>query len=204
MKNITLLALVAASSPAFAQASAKSGLSYDRVSIGYASNDSLKSMSLNASALLGDSVIVSGFYADSKGKGDLAGYSGNQTGFGLAYKFNVGPGDLALGLGYAQGQFGTFNGFAVGEQTSFGIQYRQAITDALEFSVGYVRMRTSLGALTVQGGFVYAGAATENSNNFALGLRYNLTKSFDVSLVYAFEGESTGGNTFGFSAGLNF
>jgi len=201
---ILLLTLVAAS--ASAAPGTGSGLNYNRVEVGYLSNDALKGYSVSATAELAHSgVLVSGIYADVDGKGAIAGYGGYETGFNLAYKFNVGAGDLAVGLGYLQGQFGASNGVAQAEQTSLGIQYRQALGSSAEFSVGYQRVRTNLGALEVDGfGNVYIGAASVSDNVFNLGLRYNLTQNFDLSLTYAFASKNTTGNTLGLSAGYSF
>ncbi len=205
MKLPYLLLIAAAATPAFAQtASAKSRLSYDRVAVGYSSNDSLKGYELTASALVGSNVIVTGAYQDVDGKGTLSGFGGRITGFGLAYKFNVGPGDLALGYQYAQGQFGASTGIAVAELKGFGLNYRQAINDTLEFSVGYARLSTELGALAVVGGNIQLGAASETSNVFDVAVRVNVTKNLNAELSYAFQNKNAGSNTIGLSVGYNF
>lgn len=113
---ILLLTLIAASASA---APGDVGLNYNRVSVGYLSSDAMKGFTVGGTAELANSgVLISGSYSDVDGKGDLTGLGGYMTGFGLAYKFNVGAGDLAVGLGYQQGQFGASNAFAVAEQTS--------------------------------------------------------------------------------------
>ena len=200
---ILLLTLVAASASA---AGVGSGLNYNRVEVGYLSNDALKGYSVSATAELAHSgVLVSGVYADVDGKGAIAGYGGYETGFTLAYKFNVGAGDLAVGFGYLQGQFGASNGVAIAEQKSFGLQYRQALGSSAEFTVGYQRVRTNLGALDVDGlGNVYIAAGSVSDNVFNLGLRYNFTQNLDVSLTYAFASKNSTGNTLGVSAGYSF
>jgi hypothetical protein len=200
---VLLLTLVAASGSA--AVGAASGLNYNRAELSYSTNDSLKGWSLGATAeLAGTGVLVSGVYSDVTGKGDLAGFGGYETGFGLGYKFNVGPGDLVVGVNYLQGQFGASNGVAIGEQKSLGLQYRQAVGGSFEFTAGYQRVRTNLGALAVVGGLVVADAASVNGNVFNLGARYNLTKNFDLSLSYAFQSKDVGGNTLGLSAGYSF
>jgi hypothetical protein len=200
---ILLLTLVAAS--ASAADGLGSGLNYNRVSVGYLASDAMKGFTVGGTAELANSgVLISGSYADVDGKGDIAGFGGYMTGFGLAYKFNVGAGDLAVGLGYQQGQFGASNGFAVAEQTSLGLQYRQALGSNAEFSVGYQRVRTNLGALVAVGGVIFGDVASENDNIFNVGLRYNLTKNFDLSLTYAFTGTSAGGDALGLSVGYSF
>ena len=200
---ILLLTLVAAAASA---APGDVGLNYNRVSVGYLASDAMKGFSVGGTAELANSgVLLSGSYSDVDGKGDLAGFGGYMTGFGLAYKFNVGAGDLAVGLGYQQGQFGSSNGFAVAEQTSLGLQYRQALGSSLEFSVGYQRVRTNIGALEVDAfGDIYAGVGSSNENIFNVGLRYNLSKNLDLSLTYAFTGESAGGDALGLSVGYSF
>ncbi len=201
---ILLLTLVAAS--ASAAVGVGSGLNYNRVEVGYLSNDSLKGFNVGATAELANSgVLVTGIYADVDGKGDISGYGGYETGFGLAYKFNVGPGDLAVGFTYIQGQFSSGYGIAQAEQKGFGFQYRQAIGSSFEVLAGYQRVRTNLGALEVDGlGNIYAGAVTSSVNVFNIGARYNVTRNFDISLGYAFQGTSAGGDTLGISAGYSF
>jgi len=205
MKHTPILLLTLVAAAASAAPVGGSGLNYNRVAVGYVSSDALKGFDVSATAELANSgVLISGSYADVDGKGSIAGYGGYMTGFGVAYKFSVGSGDLAVGLGYQQGQFGAVGGFAVAEQTSLGIQYRQALGSSAEFSVGYQRVRTNIGALEVQGGFVFGGAASDNDNIFNVGLRYNLSKNFDLSLTYAFTGESAGGDALGLSVGYSF
>jgi len=200
---ILLLTLVAAS--ASAAVDVGSELNYNRIGVGYLASDAMKGFSVGGTAELANSgVLISGSYSDVDGKGDLTGLGGYMTGFGLAYKFNVGAGDLAVGLGYQQGQFGASNAFAVAEQTSLGLQYRQALGSNVEFSVGYQRVRTNIGGLVAVGGVVFGDVASENENIFNVGLRYNLSKNLDLSLTYAFTGESAGGDAFGLSVGYSF
>ena len=200
---ILLLTLVAAS--ASAADGLGSGLNYNRVSVGYLASDAMKGFTVGGTAELANSgVLISGSYSDVDGKGDLTGLGGYMTGFGLAYKFTVGAGDLAVGLGYQQGQFGASNAFAVAEQTSLGLQYRQALGSNVEFSVGYQRVRTNIGGLVAVGGVIFGDVASENDNIFNVGLRYNLSKNLDLSLTYAFTGESAGGDALGLSVGYSF
>ena len=201
--TILLLTLVAAS--ASAAVDVGNELNYNRVGVGYVASDAMKGFSVSASADIANSgVLVSGSYSDVDGKGDISGFGGYMTGFGLAYKFNVGAGDLAVGLGYQQGQFGASNGFAVAEQTSLGLQYRQALGSNLEFTVGYQRVRTNIGGLVAVGNVIFGDVTSENENIFNLGLRYNLSKNIDLSLTYAFTGESAGGDALGLSVGYSF
>jgi len=205
MKHTPILLLTLVAAAASAAPVSGSGLNYNRVAVGYVSSDALKGFDVSATAELANSgVLISGTYADVKGKGSIAGFSGYMTGFGVAYKFSVGPGDLAVGLGYQQGQFGASNGFAVAEQTALGLQYRQALGSSAEFSVGYQRVRTNIGALVAVGSVINGAVASDNENIFSVGLRYNVTKSIDVSLTYAFSGTSAGGDAIGLAAGYSF
>ena len=205
MKHTPILLLTLVAAAASAAPVSGSGLNYNRVAVGYVTSDSLKGFDVGATAELANSgVLISGSYADVDGKGSIAGFGGYMTGFGVAYKFNVGAGDLAVGLGYQQGQFGASNGFAVAEQTSLGLQYRQALGNSMEFSVGYQRVRTNIGALVAVGSVINGAVSSDNENIFNVGLRYNLTKNFDLSLTYAFTGSSAGGDALGLSAGYSF
>ena len=162
---ILLLTLVAAAASA---APGDVGLNYNRVSVGYLASDAMKGFSVGGTAELANSgVLISGSYSDVDGKGDLDGLGGYMTGFGLAYKFNVGSGDLAVGLGYQ-------------------------------------RVRTNIGGLVAVGGVIFGDVASENDNIFNVGLRYNLSKNLDLSLTYAFTGESAGGDALGLSVGYSF
>jgi len=210
MKNTTLLTLtlIAAASAVSAQSNLynKSGLSYDRVSVGYASSSDVREFGVSASALLGDNFLVGGTYQDLKAK-NLGTVSGTGTGFDLGYKFTAGPGDLVFTVGYAQLQAaGVANGVAIiaaGETTVFGLAWRQKINDALEYSVSYQHSRNNV----VAGGYdLYSGASaangsSTNDNQVGLALRYNFTKSLDVTAGYTF---AKGGNIWSLSAGYNF
>jgi len=212
MKSLYLLLLAAAVTPAFAQTApaAKSGLNYNRIAVGYSSDDSLKGYNVTASALLGGSFIVSGIYDDVDAKGDAAGLNGKLSGFGLAYKFNVGPGDLAIGYAYKTGTvYGDFDnysasGLASAEQKGFSINYRQAINKQIEFSVGYSRLNTLIGLIATNGSIVGADSIDSTTNSYNIGLRYNITNNLDLSLNYAFQNENAGGDKFGVSVGYNF
>ncbi len=212
MKSLYLLLLAAAVTPAFAQTApaAKSGLNYNRIAVGYSADDTLKGYNVTGSALLGGSFIISGIYDDVKAKGDAAGLSGKLSGFGLAYKFNVGPGDLAIGYAYKTGtiygDFDNYNasGLASAEQKGFSINYRQAINKQIEFSVGYSRLDTKIGLIATNGSIVGADSIDSTTNSYNIGLRYNITNNLDLSLNYAFQNENAGGDKFGVSVGYNF
>ena len=206
---ILLLTLVAASASAassYPGYGLDQGLNYNRVGVGYLSNDAFKGFNVTGTAELGKSgVLLSGTYSDVSGKGDFKGISGYMTGFGLAYKFDIGPGDLAVGFNYLQGQFGAVDGVAVAEQKGFGLQYRQEIGANFELLVGYQRVRTNLGALAVDElGFIDGLVTTTSVNVFNVGLRYNVTSKLDISLGYAFQAKEAGGDTLSASVGISF
>jgi hypothetical protein len=219
MKSLYLLLLAAAVTPAFAQTApaAKSGLNYNRIAVGYSADDGLKGYNVTGSALLGNSIIISGIYDDVKAK-DATFLSGNLAGFGLAYKFNVGPGDLSLGYTYKTGTISGIGsvgaavvaGIASAEQKGFSLNYRQAINNSLEFSLGYGRIQTNYAfvgeaANTYTGDILAeAGLGSATSNIYTIGLRYNITKNLDASLSYAFQDAEAGGDKAGVSVGYNF
>ena len=98
---ILLLTLVAAS--ASAADGLGSGLNYNRLGLGYESNDSIKSIVVSGEAKLGEYVLVGGSYSDVDGKGLLDGTSGNIARFSLGVVFNAGPGDVVVRASYGQG-----------------------------------------------------------------------------------------------------
>ena len=209
---ILLLTLVAAS--ASAADGLGSGLNYNRLGLGYSTDDSRNTVALAGSAQLGDSgFIVSGSYGDVSA--DFNGFSGNEVTYGLGYKFSVGSGDLLIGYSYAQGQYTYIDestaAAATGEEKGFGIEYRQALSSNIEFSLGYQRIKTSglgVGVADTDGDgdldTVVAAADSLNNNVINVGLRYNVNKNFDISLNYAFKKDEVGGNKFGLSAGYSF
>jgi len=208
---ILLLTLVAASASA---AVGGSGLNYDRLGIGYSTDDSRNTVALAGSAQLGDSgFIASGSYGDVSA--DFKGFSGTEVTYGLAYKFSVGSGDLSIGYSYAQGQYSyideTTVAAAAGEEKGFGIEYRQAISSNIEFSLGFQRIKTSgigIGFADTDGdGDLDTVAGVDESLNNSVinvGVRYNVSQNFDISLNYAFKKDEVGGNKFGISAGYSF
>jgi Gram-negative porin len=209
---ILLLTLVAAS--ASAAVGVGSGLKYDRIGIGYSSDDSRNTVALAGTAQLGDSgFLVSGSYGDVSA--DFKGFSGTEVTYGIGYKFSVGAGDLSIGYGYAQGQYSYIDestvAVAAGEEKGFGIEYRQAISSNIEFSVGYQRIKSSgigIGVADTDGDgdldTVAGGAGSLNNNVINVGVRYNVSQNFDISLNYAFKKDEVGGNKFGISAGYSF
>jgi len=193
--SILLLTLVAAS--AAAAPGVGSGLNYNRLGVGYESDDSLKSVVISGEAKLGDYVLVGGSYSDVDGKGDLDGTSGNIARFSLGAVFNAGPGDLILRASYGQGHLTDGVDIAVADERSFGVSYRAELGAGFEGELGYSRVRTRIP-------FVGIGLFTSNDDVFKATVRYNVTKNFDVSLAYSFQSDDVGGDKFGLSAGYSF
>jgi hypothetical protein len=192
---ILLLTLVAAS--ASAAPGAGSGLNYNRLGVGYESDDALKSLVISGEAKLGEYLLVGGSYSDVDGKGLLDGTSGNIARFSLGAAFNAGPGDLILRASYGQGHLTDGTDIAVADERSFGVSYRAELGAGFEGEVGYARVRTRIP-------FVGVGLFTSNDDVFSASVRYNVTKNFDVKLSYAFQSDDVGGNKFGVSAGYSF
>jgi hypothetical protein len=193
---ILLLSLIAASASA---AVGGSGLNYDRLGVGYESDDALKSIVISGEAKLGDYVLVGGSYSDVDGKGLLDGTSGNIARFSLGAVFNAGPGDVIVRASYGQGHLTDGVDIAVADERSFGVSYRAELGAGFEGEVGYTRVRTRIP-------FVLAGLQlfTSNDDVFKATLRHNITKNFDVSVSYAFQSDDVGGNKVGVSAGYSF
>ena len=190
---ILLLTLVAAS--ASAAPAIGSGLNYNRIGLGYESNDSLKSLVISGEAKLGDFILVGGSYSDVDGKGYYDGTSGYISRFGLGAVFSAGPGDIILRASYGQGNLSSDLYLGVADERSFGVSYRAELGGGFEGEVGYARVRTRM-----VGDFLLIS----NDNVFKASVRYNFTKNFDVSLAYAFQDKLVGGDNFGISAGYSF
>jgi hypothetical protein len=190
---ILLLTLVAAS--ASAAPAIGSGLNYNRVGVGYESNDSLKSLVISGEAKLGDFILIGGSFSDVDGKGFYNGTSGNISRFGVGAVFSAGPGDIILRASYGQGNLSSDLYLGVADERSFGVSYRAELGGGFEGEVGYARVRTRM-----VGDFLLIS----NDNVFKASLRYNFTKNFDVSLAYAFQDKLVGGDNFGISAGYSF
>ena len=192
---ILLLTLVAAS--ASAAPGTGNELNYNRLGVGYESDDALKSLVISGEAKLGDYVLVGGSYSDVDGKGDLDGTSGNIARFGLGVVFSAGPGDVILRASYGQGNLTDGVDIAVADERSFGVSYRAALGANFEGEVGFSRVRTRIP-------FLGLGLFTSNDDVFSTSVRYNVSKNFDVKLSYAFQSDDVGGNKFGVSAGYSF
>jgi hypothetical protein len=195
--SILLLTLVAAS--AAAAPGVGSGLNYNRLGVGYESDDALKSVVISGEAKLGEYLLVGGSYSDVDGKGLLDGTSGNIARFSLGAVFNAGPGDVIVRASYGQGHLTDGVDIAVADERSFGVSYRAELGAGFEGEVGYARVRTRIP-------FVLGGLQlfTSNDDVFSTSVRYNVSKNFDVKLSYAFQSDDVGGNKFGLSAGYSF
>ena len=197
MKHTPLLLLTLVAASASAAPGAGSGLNYNRLGVGYESDDALKSLVISGEAKLGEYLLVGGSYSDVDGKGLLDGTSGNIARFSLGAAFNAGPGDVILRASYGQGNLTDGVDIAVADERSFGVSYRAELGAGFEGEVGYARVRTRIP-------FVGIGLFTSNDDVFSASVRYNVTKNFDVKLSYAFQSDDVGGNKFGISAGYSF
>ena len=195
---ILLLTLVAAS----ASAAVGNELNYNRIGVGYESNDLLKSTVISGEAKLGEYVLVGGSYSDVTGKGDNNGYDGNIVRFGIGAVFSAGPGDLIFRASYGQGNIATadFDSAGVADERSYGLSYRAVIGAGFEGELGYSRVRTRMAGYNT----VDIAAGTFTDDVFKATLRYNISKNFDVSLAYSFQDKMVGGDNFGISAGYSF
>ena len=186
---LTLLAAAASAAPGDA------GLNYNRLGLGYESNDSIKSIVVSGEAKLGEYVLVGGSYSDVDGKGIYDGAGGYISRFGLGVVFSAGPGDLILRASYGQGNLTDGISLGVADERSFGISYRTVLGGGFEGELGYARVRTRM---------VGDWLVESNDNVFKATLRYNISKNFDVSLAYSFQDDLVGGDNFGLSAGYSF
>ena len=190
---ILLLTLVAAS--ASAADGLGSGLNYNRLGLGYESNDSIKSIVVSGEAKLGEYVLVGGSYSDVDGKGIYDGAGGYISRFGLGVVFSAGAGDVILRASYGQGNLTDGIDLGVADERSFGISYRTAIGSGFEGELGYARVRTRM---------VGDWLLESNDNVFKATLRYNLSRNFDLSLAYSLQDDIVGGNNLGLSVGYSF
>jgi hypothetical protein len=197
---ILLLTLVAAS--ASAAVGTENSLNYNRIGVGYESNDLLKSFVVSGEAKLGEYVLVGGSYSDVSGKGDNDGYDGNIVRFGLGAVFTAGPGDLIFRASYGQGNIATdnFDSAGVADERAYGLSYRAVIGAGFEGELGYSRVRTRMAGYDGFGG----AAGILSDNVFKATLRHNFSKNLDVRLTYLFQDDFIGGDTFGISAGYSF
>lgn len=212
--TLTLTTLAAASAVAQTAAVKGNGLTYDRIAVGYGQTDITKGLSGSFTALLGDYVVVGGAYGDIDGR-DSNGIaysvlSGNSNAFLVGAKFTAGPGDIVVGYTYTQlqlsGALGTDVYGLTGDTDTFSIGYRYAVSSAVELSLSvsrvtgdaaYAVIDTTAGTL---GDVVAADTVDFKDTTYSLGVRFNLTKQFDISAGYTFADE----NGWTVSAGYNF
>ena len=209
--TLTLTTLAAASAMAQTAAVKGNGLTYDRLSVGYGQTDTTKGLSGSFTALLGDTVVVGGTYSDLDGRKDFDGVSGNGNSFLVGAKFSVGPGDLIVSYAYTQLQLSGFDdtlGLAAalaGDTDTFGLTYRYALNSTIELSAGVSRVSGDAAFLVVDYSVAPAEVALADTVDFSdttysLGIRFNVTKQFDISAGYTFADE----NGWTLSAGYNF
>lgn len=210
MKTPTLLTLtlLAAATVSAQSNPGKSGLSYDRVSVGYASGGDVNTFGVSGSALLGENILIGGNYLKSDFT-KLGTVTGTSTGFELGYKLPAGDGDLLFHVGYAQlqasGMIGSTAMSGSADQLGYGIAWRQKLNGAVDYTFAYSHARTnnSVGGYDLVTGVVAAAGSTSNEDTLALALRYSFTKSLDVTLGYDY---SLGGgeNFWSISLGCSF
>jgi hypothetical protein len=192
--------LLAAISTVAAPASARhfdlgSELNYNRIGVGYESDDFLNSMVISGEAKLGSTLLVGGSYSDVTGKRDYDGFTGNIARFGLGAVITAGPGDLILRASYGQGNLRSNVELGVADERSFGISYRASLGNGFEGTLGYARVRTRMVGDWVE---------ISNDNVIRASIRYNFSQKLDLTLTYASQSKDVGGDSFGASLGFSF
>jgi hypothetical protein len=207
MNNTPLIALVFLAAAASAQSNlGKSGLSYDRVSVGYGSSGDVHSTGLSGTALLGDSVLIGGNYIQSD-YANLGTLTSKSTGFSLGYKVSAGDADVIFSVRYAQLQASGVVGNAAiigsADQLGYGVAWRQKLNAALDYSFAYSHARTNtlVGGYDLATGASAGNGSTEAEDDIQFSLRYSFTKSLDLTLGYDF---SLGGGNDGWSISLGY
>ena len=198
---LPLLTLIAASASA-RQFDLGSELNYNRIGVGYEANDSIKSMVVSGEAKLGDHLLVGGSYSDVTGKGDYDGFTGYISRFGLGGVVTVGPGDVILRASYGQGNLESNSELVVADERSIGISYRANLGSGFEGELGYAHVRTRMTSVS----WIVLGRepVITNDNVVKASLRYNFSRSVDLTVSYAFQSKDVGGNSFGASLGFSF
>lgn len=206
MKNtlltVSLLSAAAALSAASGANSTPnpSGLVYERIGAGYVRNSVFSGFALSGAAFVNESLLIGGSYTNMDGRKDYKDTSGELARFNLNYVLYTGAGDVIIGASYGQGNMYSDNEVVVADEMAFGVSYRQAIVDDLEFTVGYQRVSSKAGYVDA----FSLNAQDVDGSAFTLALRYNITRQFDVTATYTLQKESLGGNTLNLSAGYNF
>lgn len=213
--TLTLSTLAAASAVAQTAAVKGNGLTYDRLSVGYGQTDLTKGLNGSFTALLGDYVVVGGSYSDIEGRKDFDGIEGNGNSFLVGAKFSVGPGDLIVSYTYTQLQLSgvdTDLGLAAGltgDTDTLALTYRYALNNTVEFSLGVARVTGDAAYAVIDGNYgaeygigevALADTVDFKDTTVSLGVRFNLTKQFDITAGYTFADE----NGWTVSAGFNF
>lgn len=204
---LTLVALAAAASAAPGVAGS-SALTYDRISVGYSQSDNIKGYNVGFTASLGDHLIVAGNYADLSSRNLPVNIDGKGNSVGLGLKFNAGPGDIILSYSYAQlqlgGALGTDVYLGAADGGIYGLNYRAALNSTVEINVGVSRNNVSGVVLAYDltpPATVSTSVLSQTSTEYNLGLRFNVTKQFDISAGYTYTTNSNGWNV---SAGFSF
>ncbi len=198
MKHITpiiaLTALVAASASAQVATSKKHVITYDRVGLGYSSNDYADAFAITASADVGSGIIIGGTFSDLSI--DNSDADGRGVSASIGYAQPIGTGSVYAGISYQQLWAAGFSGGGALEATGYTLAYRHSVSSLIELGAGVLHLKYSGGV--TDGVDVIAGS--DSDTQWGLNVRFNLTKEFDVTLGYIFGDE----NTWSISAGYNF
>ena len=177
-----------------------SGLVYERIGVGYVQNKVFSGFNLSGAAFVNESILVGGSYSNIDGRKNYKDTSGELSQFNLSYVLFTGAGDVIFGTSYGQGNMYSDNKVVVADEMTFGISYRQALVENLEFIVGYQRIASKAGYIDS----VALDAQDVSGSAFSLSLRCNVTRQLDLTASYTLQKESLGGNTLNLSAGYNF
>jgi len=206
MKHTLLtLTLLSAAAGLSAQSAGSPNMSYDFVRLGYAQTKELDGLTVSASALLGDHIIVGGEFQDVEGRKFNA--SGEATSFLLGARFGVGSGDIIISGSYGQLQGvavdGATVGLLAGNVKSIGVTYRHSFNETWEAFVGLSRIRTEVaaGSFDLDSGDFGVGASSTSDTSFSVAVRCNLSKEFDITAGHSWI-DGQGG--WSLSVGYNF
>ncbi len=206
MKHTLLTASLLSAAAALSAASSlkstpnPSGLVYERIGAGYVQNDVFSGFTLSGAAFVNESLLVGGSYSNIDGRKDYADTSGELSRFNLNYVLFTGAGDVIIGASYGQGNMYSDSEVVVADEMAFGISYRQAIIEELEFVVGYQRISSKAGYVDA----FSLNAQDVDGSAFNFALRFNINRQFDLTASYTLQKDSLGGNTLNLSAGYNF
>lgn len=191
--TIALLALASSASAQVAGAK-KNAITYDRIGLGYASNDFASTFGITASADVGSGVIIGGTFDDISI--DDSDVDGRGVSASIGYAQPIGAGSIYAGISYQQLWAAGLDGAGALEATGYTLTYRHAVSSLIELGAGVVHLKYT-GGIT-DGYDLIAGS--DSDTQWGVNVRFNLTKEFDISLGYVFADE----DTWSISAGYNF